>query len=133
MASHRPLLALLFVAVAGTAGATALAGCSSDEPSPGTDAGGTDAAPDGSPCGPLTLICKPGTPGKACSQVPTTAKCNGTTWECQQGSISASMCGCAADNNRPVGGDCTTPDAGTDDAAASDASTDGPTDGGSGG
>lgn len=136
MTSRRSLFALLLVAATGAAMALGV-GCSDDDTTGTPDAGGgNDAAPEASPCGPLTLVCKPGTPGKACSQVPTNAKCNGTTWECQAGSISASQCGCAADNNRPVGADCTS-DAGGDDAttdAAGDGGSDaGASDGGGGG
>ncbi len=130
MQSQIPRFAALFTgAMALTLG---FAACSSDDTSGTPDSGpGNDAAVEASPCGPLTLICKPGEPGKACSQIPTTAKCNGTTWACAAGSISASLCGCAADTNRPVGSDCSN-DAGTGDASAdapaesgSDASSDG--------
>lgn len=111
--------------------ALGLVACSSDDTTNVPDAAPADVTAEGSPCGPLTLICKPGEPGKACSQIPTSAKCNGTTWECAAGSISASLCGCAADTNRPVGADCGGDagpvDAGADTAAdgASDASSDG--------
>ncbi len=136
MTSRAPLFGLIFVAGVAAAAVSAV-GCSDDDTTGTPDSGGgNDAAPEASPCGPLTLVCKPGTPGKACSQVPTNAKCNGTAWECQAGSISASQCGCAADNNRPVGADCTTDAGGGDDAAADAADAGGDTgasDGGSGG
>ncbi|CAN5703778.1 hypothetical protein BH09MYX1_BH09MYX1_16660 [soil metagenome] len=122
------------VAVVGAASATTLVACSDDDPVATPDAGGdTGADVQVSPCGALTLICKEGEPGKACNQVPSTPKCNGTTWECPTGSISASQCGCAADSTRPVGGDCgkdagPNVDAGEDattDASSTDASSDG--------
>lgn len=130
MQSQVPRFAALFMG--SMALALGFAACSDDDTSGTPDAAtGNDAAAEASPCGPLTLICKPGEPGKACSQVPTNAKCNGTTWECATGSISASLCGCAADTNRPVGSDCGK-DAGTVDAAddapaesGADASSDG--------
>lgn len=106
-----------------------LGACSDDDTSTVPDSGTpSDATSEGSPCGPL-LICKEGSEGKACSQVPSTPKCVGTTWQCPVGSISASLCGCAADNTRPVGADCGK-DASVDDAAA-DAAGDAPTESGS--
>lgn len=112
-----------------------LGACSGDDTTATPDASAADVTAEGSPCGPLTLVCKPGEPGKACSQVPSTPKCNGTTWECSAGSISASLCGCAADVNRPVGSDCkdggTTVDASGD--APADTGSDASSDGGSNG